>query len=160
MLPTLDRDKLAKLLARLESDQDGEVLVAARKVAALLREAGVGWDDLLSAGPKGWTQAFDLSTQYFLELKRRVSAERAAEHWQRLARTREDELRRLKAAGATAPGATGHAVIDRLLGAELDPRRRARVEAIATWYRRTGEITRAEEADLDTFARQVGPASA
>jgi hypothetical protein len=45
--PALDRARLRKLLAMLGSDQDGEVLNAARHVAALIRDSGVGWDELI-----------------------------------------------------------------------------------------------------------------
>ncbi len=51
---------------------------------------------------------------------------------------------------------TGHELIDRLLAApELDPARRARVEAIATWFKKTQSLTRAEETDLETMLRQL-----
>src|SRR5580693_1328440 len=45
--PALDRARLRELLAMLGSDQDGEVLNAARHVAALIRDSGVGWDELI-----------------------------------------------------------------------------------------------------------------
>ena len=164
---SLDRDKLLKLLALLGSDQDGEVMAAARRIDAMLREADLSWDDLVpAASGKRWLQAFEFTTLYFLELKRRISAERSAENWKAIARAREDELRRLK----TAPEAervkaaerrrvdtvTGHALIDRLLSApELDPARRARVEAIATWFKKTQTLTRAEETDLESMLRHI-----
>jgi hypothetical protein len=163
----LDRDKLLKLLALLGSDQEGEVLAAARRIAAMLREADRSWDDLVTVPvAKSWLQAFEFSTLYFLELKRRITAERSAENWKAIARAREDELRRLKAAPEAERVAaaarrrvarvTGHELIDRLLAApELDPARRARVEAIATWFKKTQSLTRAEEADLESMLRQI-----
>src|SRR5258708_5210653 len=163
----VDRDKLVKLLALLGSDQEGEVLAAARRIAAMLREADRSWDDLVTMpAAKGWWQAFEVSTRYFLELKRRAAAERSAENWKAIARAREDELRRLKAAPDAERAAaaarrrvarvTGHELIDRLLAAsELDPARRARVEAIATWFKKTQSLTRAEEADLESMLRQI-----
>jgi hypothetical protein len=163
----LDRDKLLKLLALLGSDQEGEVLAAARRIDAMLRESDRSWDDLLILpASKSWLQAFEFSTLYFLELKRRITAERSAENWKAIARAREDELRRLKAAPEAerveaaarrrVARVTGHEVIDRLLAApELDPTRRARVEAIATWFKKTQSLTRAEEADLESLLRQI-----
>ncbi len=166
-LAALDRDKLLKLLALLGSNQEGEVLAAARRIDAMLREADRTWDDLVSVPTsKSWLQAFEFSTLYFLELKRRITAERSADNWKAIARAREDELRRLKAAPEPervqaaarrrVATVTGHELIDRLLAApELDPPRRARVEAIATWFRKTQNLTRAEEADLETMLRHI-----
>jgi hypothetical protein len=45
--PALDRARLRKLLAMLGSDQDGEALNAARHVAALIRDTGASWDELV-----------------------------------------------------------------------------------------------------------------
>ena len=163
----LDRDKLLKLLALLGSDQEGEVLAAARRIEAMLREADLAWDELVNAGSgKSWLQAFEFSSLYFLELKRRITAERSAENWKAIARAREDELRRLKAAPeperAKAAARrrveriTGHELIDRLLSIpELDTAQRARVEAIATWFKKTQSLTRAEETDLETMLRRI-----
>jgi hypothetical protein len=167
----LDRDKLLKLLALLGSDQEGEVLAAARRIDAMLRDADRGWDELIALpSGKGWLQSFELSTLYFLELKRRIGAERSAETWKAIARAREDELRRLKEAPASERARavarrqvtriTGHELIDRLLSApELDPPQRARVEAIATWFKKTQTLTRAEETDLETMLRRLETAS-
>src|SRR5258708_7549506 len=164
---SLDRDKLLKLLALLGSDQEGEVLAAARRIDAMLREADKSWDDLvILQSSKSWFQAFDVSTRYAVELKRRMSAEHSAENWKAIARAREDELRRLKAAPEEervkaaarrqVTRITGHELIDRLLSiAELDAARRARVEAIATWFKKTQTLTRAEETDLETMLRQL-----
>jgi hypothetical protein len=162
----LDRDKLLKLLALLGSDQEGEVLAAARRIDAMLREAGREWDDLVTVPTgKSWLQAFEFSTLYFLELKRRIGAERSAENWKAIARAREDEIRRLKEAPAAERAkaaerrrvtrVTGHELIDRVLSIpELDAAQRARVEAIATWFKKTQSLTRAEETDLETMLRQ------
>jgi hypothetical protein len=163
---SLDRDKLLKLLALLGSDQEGEVLAAARRIEAMLREADLSWDELVSVSGKSWLQAFEFSSLYFLELKRRITAERSAENWKAIARAREDELRRLKEAPAPerAKAAerrrvtriTGHELLDRLLSApELDTAQRARVEAIATWFKKTQSLTRAEETDLETMLRRL-----
>jgi hypothetical protein len=164
---SLDRDKLLKLLALLGSDQEGEVLAAARRIDSMLREADQAWDELVpAASGKSWLQAFEFSTLYFLELKRRIMAERSAENWKAIARAREDELRRLKqapeperakaAARRRITRVTGHELIDRLLSTqELDAARRARVEAIATWFKKTQTLTRAEETDLETMLRQI-----
>jgi hypothetical protein len=43
----LDRDRLRKLLALLGSDQDGEVLNAARHIDALVKAAGTDWQALI-----------------------------------------------------------------------------------------------------------------
>jgi hypothetical protein len=163
----LDRDKLLKLLALLGSDQEGEVLAAARRIDAMLRESDRAWDDLVTLPTsKSWLQAFEFSGRYFLELKRRMLAERSAENWRAIARAREDALRRLKlapeperakaAARRHVPRITGHELIDRLLSMpELDDSGRVRVEAIATWFKKTQTLTRAEEADLETLLRHI-----
>jgi hypothetical protein len=43
----LDRARLRKLLALLGSDQDGEVLNAARRIDALMRSSGADWHSLI-----------------------------------------------------------------------------------------------------------------
>jgi hypothetical protein len=48
---TLDRDRLRKLLAMLDSSHDGEALNAGRLAAALLREAGLSWADIIPDAP-------------------------------------------------------------------------------------------------------------
>jgi len=158
-----DRDKLLKLLALLDSDQDAEALAAGRKAAGLLRAARVDWDEVVVLhAERGWRRWINAWLLYAGELKRRILAERAAEHWRALARLRQEEIDRLRhtKSGArpaqVAPSVTGHALIDRLLASSgLDAARRARVEAIATWFRRTHVLTEAEQADLETFARQI-----
>ena len=157
-----DRDKLLKLLALLDSDQDAEALAAGRKAASLLRTAKLDWDEVVVLGPeRGWRRWLHAWLLYAGELKRRILAERAAEHWRALARLRQEEIDRLRHGKGTrppqvAPSVTGHALIDRLLASSgLDATRRARVEAIATWFRRTHVLTEAEQADLETFARHL-----
>ena len=44
----LDRKRLKKLLAMLDSSHDGEVLNAARLASAMLRDAGLGWSDVIA----------------------------------------------------------------------------------------------------------------
>ena len=158
-----DRDKLLKLLALLDSDQDAEALAAGRKAARLVRGAGLDWDELVVLGPeRGWRHWISAWVGYAREMKRRVIAERAAEHWRALARLRQEEIERVRRDKGgqptpnVAPSVTGHALIDRLLASSgLDAARRARVEAIATWFRRTHTLTEAEQADLETFARHL-----
>lgn len=159
-----DRDKLLKLLALLDSDQDAEALAAGRKAARLLRNTGLDWEDAVVLGPeRGWRHWINAWVGYGREMKRRIVAERSAEHWRAIARLRQDEIDRLRndkgkpaAPAQPAPSITGHALIDRLLASSgLDAARRARVEAIATWFRRTHVLTEAEQADLETFARQI-----
>jgi hypothetical protein len=156
-----DRDKLVKLLALLDSDQDAEAVAAGRKAAGLLRHAGLDWDEVVVLAPeRGWRGFLNAWLGYAREMKRRVIAERAAEHWRALARLRQEELEGKRstagARAAAAPSVSGHALIDRLLASSgLDGARRARVEAIATWFRRTHVLTEAEQADLETFARQL-----
>jgi len=63
-MSTFDRDALLKALGALDSANAGDALAAARLAARLLREAGLGWDDVLqaeirprvaaSAGPFGY----------------------------------------------------------------------------------------------------------
>ena len=50
-MPYLDRDSFIALLEQLGSDNDREVLAAARELDARVRAAGVGWTDLLT--PEG-----------------------------------------------------------------------------------------------------------
>ncbi len=74
---------------------------------------------------------------------RRLKAAPEAERVQAAARRRVERI-------------TGHELIDRLLAApELDAGRRARVEAIATWFKKTQSLTRAEETDLETMLRHL-----
>jgi hypothetical protein len=47
---TLDRERLAKLLGLLGSDQPGEVVNAARQAERLRREAGLSWSDIVALG--------------------------------------------------------------------------------------------------------------
>jgi hypothetical protein len=47
----LDRDRLRKLLALLGSDQDGEVLAAARRIDALVKAAETDWQALIPDAP-------------------------------------------------------------------------------------------------------------
>jgi|HubBroStandDraft_1064217.scaffolds.fasta_scaffold00022_21 hypothetical protein len=47
----LDRDRLRKLLALLGSDQDGEVLNAARRIDAQIKAAGASWQELIPDAP-------------------------------------------------------------------------------------------------------------
>ena len=52
MTPPLTPDeasRLAKMLGRLGSDHDGEVLTAAAAVRRFLRERGLTWDDVLAS---------------------------------------------------------------------------------------------------------------
>jgi hypothetical protein len=163
MSVSADRDKLVKLLALLNSDQDAEALAAGRKAAGLLRASRLDWDEVVVLNAeRGWRRWINAWLLYAGELKRRILAERAAEHWRALARLRQEEIDRLRHAkpGArkqsAAPSVTGHALIDRLLASSgLEAAHRARVEAIATWFRRTHVLTEAEQADLETFARQI-----
>lgn len=171
-----DLARLAKLLARLDSDQDAEVLAAARAASRLLRVAGLAWDDVVTGTQgKGWRSFFDLGKMLAAETKRRVAAERAAHHWQTLARLREAAAKPTPSAVASevAPppvpvpafaaatleeeAATGHPLIDGLLAAPgLDAAQRMRVEAIASWYRRSGDLLETEARDLEFFGQQAG----
>lgn len=49
----LDRNLLVSLLGQLGKENDNEVLVAARKITALLRENQIHWQDLVSGGGDG-----------------------------------------------------------------------------------------------------------
>lgn len=165
--------RLPKLLARLDSDQEAEVLAAARAASRLLRTAGLGWEDVVTAAPaKGWRSAFDLGRMLAAETRRRVAAERAAHHWQTLARLRDAPANRPPAATASTPPApvppapeslapeetgSGHPLIDALLASpSLDAAQRMRVEAIASWYRRSGDLLETEARDLTDFGQRVG----
>ncbi|MFD2264697.1 hypothetical protein ACFSM5_17460 [Lacibacterium aquatile] len=172
-----DRDRLVKLLARLDSDSDAEVLAAAKLAVRHLRENEIGWDEAVSTHARGGLKSwFDGWAGFIAETRRRISAERAAEQWQSIARRFEEELaaqkaqpvqatatakattRKAAANDAAAPSVerTGNELIDRLLASpRLDAISRARVEAIASWFRRTHELTGAEIADLEQFSRSV-----
>lgn len=168
--PGTDLARLSKLLARLDSDQEAEVLAAARAASRLLRVAGLGWDDVITGTQgKGWRSFLDLGKMLAAETRRRVAAERAAHHWQTLARLRETTVTPTvavsevppPAAPAFAPAeeeaATGHPLIDGLLATpDLDGALRLRVEAIASWYRRSGDLLETESRDLERFGQHVG----
>ena len=162
----MERERLAKLLGMLASDQDGEVLAAARAVTRLVRDGGLSWDDLLIAPkPHKWTEAIGFPALYTAELRRRMEAERQVERWRDVAeaqrRTVDGLRRRISEQRQAAPvaGATGHAQLDRLLAASLDNEQRIRVEAIASWFRRTGTLTRAEQDDLARFEESLATAA-
>lgn len=164
------RDRLVKLLALLDSSHDGEVVAAARRASALLQAEGLDWDAVVArGGGRSWSAALGLPALYASELRRRQEAERVAESWQRVARAQADELARLRgrtavadqppaAEAPAAPRVTGHPLIDRLLAAGLEPHARARVEAIASWYRTTGSLTRSEQQDLERLLAPLGGA--
>lgn len=170
--PGTDLARLSKLLARLDSDQDAEVLTAARAASRLVRVAGLGWDDVITATPsRGWRSFLDLGKLLAAETRRRVAAERAAHHWQTLARLREAAPKPSAAPAAEAApaapafsapiveeeAATGHPLIDGLLAAPgLDAAQRRRVEAIASWYRRSGDLLETEARDLEDFGQRAG----
>lgn len=160
----LDRDKFLKLLALIDSDQDAEALGAARKAAALIRQSGQAWDDVIvEAAPAGWRRWIDPWRRYLNEVARRVAAERSARQWHAIARLREVEITRLRDGPPAAPAAhaneadsVGHSMLDRLLASpDLDAPTRARVEAIATWFKRTRVLTAAEVADLETITKRL-----
>jgi len=165
----VDRERLLKLLSLIDSDQDGEALAAARKAVAMLRDAGMGWDEALGLGGgpnRKWSHALDLSGQYLAELRRRVAAERQLEQWRRLAQTYQLEAERARAGLITPPASdagvenAGHPLLDQLLNdRRLSPAARARVEAIATWFRRSKMLTHAEESDLESLARGLQQAA-
>ena len=48
MAEPLDRENIIRLLNQLGSDQDADVLEAARDLHARITAAGIGWDDLLT----------------------------------------------------------------------------------------------------------------
>lgn len=47
----IDRSLLAKILGRLGSDCEGEVLAAARKLVAMLDRSGRTWDEIVGGAP-------------------------------------------------------------------------------------------------------------
>lgn len=169
-----DLARLPKLLARLESDQDAEVLAAARAASRLVRVAGLSWDEVILQAPaKGWRSLIDLGRQLAAETRRRLAAERAAHHWQTLARLREEAVSRkpvettpeasqiqaepVPVAPIEAESETGHPLIDGLLASPtLDAAQRIRVEAIASWYRRSGDLLDIERQDLEHFGQLAG----
>jgi hypothetical protein len=164
----VERERLAKLLGMLASDQNGEVLAAARAVTRLVRDGGLSWDDLLIAPkPHKWTEAIGFPALYTAELRRRMEAERQVERWREVAEAQRrtvDGLRRQMSEqrqGSAEAGrdATGHTQLDRLLAAPLDGEQRIRVEAIASWFRRTGTLTRAEQEDLARFEESLAAAA-
>lgn len=157
----LDVDRLVKLLSRLEGESEAEIITAARHAARMVRDAGVDWPDLVVAEKaRGWRGWFALWQRYRTERRQRIMGERVARHWQTLAEQRERELASRQAPLVLRPECrpvTGHTLIDRLLATpELDAAGRARVEAIASWFSRTRQLTLAEQTDLETFARRFG----
>ncbi|MDX2104737.1 MAG: hypothetical protein EAZ99_18890 [Alphaproteobacteria bacterium] len=169
----MERERLAKLLGLLASDQEGEVQAAARAITRLVRDSGLSWDDLLLAPkPHRWTEVIGFPALYTSELRRRMEAERQMAWWRQVAEGQRHTIEalksRLEAASppvpdATAPRAacveTGNRQIDGLLAAELSEDQRIRVEAIASWFRRTGTLTRTEQEDLDRFSEQLSVAA-
>lgn len=52
MTTKIDTDRLAKILAMLSSEHDGQVISAARQATRIIREAGKTWADLLPKMPQ------------------------------------------------------------------------------------------------------------
>jgi len=52
MSAQIDTDKLAKILAMLASEHDGQVISAARQATRIIAEAGKTWADLLPKMPR------------------------------------------------------------------------------------------------------------
>ena len=65
MTEPLDRDDVIALLNTLGSDQDDEVLEAARQVHARVEAAGISWEELLvpDSGPEAEDDAPDFSDE-------------------------------------------------------------------------------------------------
>lgn len=55
MAEPLNRAEIVALLERLGGDDDAEVLESARALHAIIKAAGVGWDELLVAEDSGGT---------------------------------------------------------------------------------------------------------
>lgn len=73
-LPDLDRDRLRKLLALLGSNQDGEVLNAARHIDALVKAAGTDWQALIpDPAPT------ELPSDDLVRLEQLIASERVAD---------------------------------------------------------------------------------
>jgi hypothetical protein len=74
------RDRLAKLLGLLGSDQDGEVLNAVRAIKKVLHEQGLSWSDLSEALLFGLTDdPWEAQARYFKLLDQRH--ERRLDAW-------------------------------------------------------------------------------
>ena len=58
-MPYLDRESFVALLEELGSDNDQDVLAAARELDARVRAAGVGWTDLLAPADGADAQDYD-----------------------------------------------------------------------------------------------------
>ena len=79
-MSTFDRANLIKILEALDSPDAGEALAAAKLASSLLREAGLGWNEVLladirprtagGAGPFGYRRDRELSPheQFFMVL--------------------------------------------------------------------------------------------
>jgi hypothetical protein len=85
----IDRDKLAKVLARLGSGHDPEVVAAARLACGMLNKAGIGWDSICAAADPAAEEAVHALL---------VEVEILGEQKKEL----EGELARLKAKGPAA----------------------------------------------------------
>jgi len=169
-----DRARLIKLLALLGSHSDGEVLAAARKITEFLHNEELDWDAVITLADGG---PLKLASLYAAERRRRMQAEQAAVQWRDIARSRsapasaEPLQTGPPAAAAARPGptpgpvpqasataasvieadrafASGHPVLNLLLASGLSGSQRTRVEAIASWFRATGQLTARELAEL------------
>src|SRR5262245_19973274 len=107
-MANLDYGLLAKILGRLGSSHDGEVLAAARKAHELLSRAGITWGELLSrdyGGPRGtyadssWRQESEDILRQTADAMRRKREELHEEILRRAAQAQDfgDELRRRQA---------------------------------------------------------------
>jgi hypothetical protein len=98
-----DRDRFMKLIAHLDSDNDNEMLTAARHARAMLQKHGLRFSELPKLFPSATTSSFDFDVDDDFMRQAEAKAQREAAERQRRdeeerARRREEERKRAEAA--------------------------------------------------------------
>ncbi len=142
-----DRDRLVKLVGMLGSEHDGEVLAAARKATALLKEAKLTWADVVTGTPAPQQRTFTMDMSGFDSAMRAAAAsfEEMARQQRDRYQTYTSELDREKAAIAQA-----RLRLDRVLAREtLDSRKRMYFESIRAMHQARGYINPTHRQAID-----------
>lgn len=88
----VDRAKLAKILARMDSDHPGEALTAARQAARMMRTCGLTWAELLGV-PPGPEATIALRGERCMSYAAWTGSLRKASRWQVVEKARPRSLR-------------------------------------------------------------------
>ncbi len=139
-----DRNRLRKVLALLDSREEGEAMAALRQGRRLLAESGLTFRDLLAvditAAPQASESLMVTSLKAYAEdLKARVAeAQAAADAWQRKAETVQREISDLKSRAA-----------------EIESRRQLQVKAFEQAQRTADSKLKSAQGQAETWRRRA-----